>query len=208
MPRTLRALIPAAVLLATAAAASPAAAATYKVVSLTHSSSASKTDEHYSGSSTSTWRLAPATKEANNKVSIARGGGILYGAGMINIRGTFTAQATTDWPATCNLTAPTGTNEYPAASPEPFMIAIAKDPQGRTTVAFLAMHASLGNGYFGTECSTSLTGQPDGDMTSLKRVSPSIFKRRRITLRFAGATNEGGIAYRWSTVFKLKRVKR
>jgi hypothetical protein len=41
----------------------------------------------------------------------------------------------------------------------------------------------------------------------MKVISPKLFKRKAITLKFAGASNEDGIAYRWSTVFKLKRVK-
>jgi hypothetical protein len=210
MPRTLRSLIPAvAAVLATAVVASPAQAQTFKVTSLTHSSSSSKTDgTRYSGSSTSTWRLAPATKDANNRISVIRGRGILYGSGMINVRGTFAAQATTDWPASCSLTAPTGSEEYPAVAPMPVMVSITKDPEGRPTVAFTGIHATLGNPYFGTECSTSNSAEADPDIRQLKRVKASIFKRRNVTIRFAGATNEDGIAYRWSTVFKLKRVKR
>lgn len=127
---------------------------------------------------------------------------------MINVRGTFAAQATTDWPASCSLTAPTGSMEYPAVAPMPVMLSIARDPQGRPVVAFTGMHATLGNPYFGTECSTSNSAEPDGDITQLKRIKASIFKRRLITLRFAGQTSEEGIAYRWSTVFKLKRIKR
>jgi hypothetical protein len=42
----------------------------------------------------------------------------------------------------------------------------------------------------------------------LKRISPRIFRRRLVTIRFAGATNANGIAYRWETVFKLRRIRR
>jgi hypothetical protein len=72
---------------------------------------------------------------------------------------------------------------------------------------FLGTQATLGNPYFGTECSTSLTGEPDADTTAVKVVSPRLFTRKRITLKYAGATNQDGIAYEWSTTFKLKRVK-
>jgi len=34
------------------------------------------------------------------------------------------------------------------------------------------------------------------------------FARPAVTLRFAGATNSGGIVYRWSTTIKLKRIVR
>jgi hypothetical protein len=88
-------------------------------------------------------------------------------------------------------------------------LTIGPDPNGsgRTFATFLGTQATLDNPYFGTECSTSLTGEPDADTTELKAVSPKLFKRKTVTLMYAGATNEGGIAYRWSTVFKLKRVK-
>jgi hypothetical protein len=63
------------------------------------------------------------------------------------------------------------------------------------------------NPYFGTACSTSTSGEPDVNGMQMKVISPRLFKRKAITLKFAGAGNEDGIAYRWSTVFKLKRVK-
>jgi hypothetical protein len=71
----------------------------------------------------------------------------------------------------------------------------------------MGLHASLSNAYFGTECSTSVSGEPDADTTGVKAVSPKLFKRKKITLTYAGSSNDEGIAYRWSTVFRLKRVK-
>jgi hypothetical protein len=184
-----------------------AAASTYKVVQATHSSSSSKTDLPYQGSSSSHWSLAPRTKDANNRFSVAIGRGLVYGAGMVNVKGVFTAQASSDT-ASCSLSAPTGSEEYPAVAPMPLLLALSKDPQGRPTFVFTGVHATLGNPYFGTGCSTSLTGEPDGDVTSLKRVKASLFSKKAFTLRFAGSSAEGGITYRYSTVFKFKRVRR
>jgi hypothetical protein len=184
-----------------------AAAATYKVVSATHSSSAAKTDLPYQGTSSARWSLAPRTQEANNRFSVSRGGGLLFGSGMVNVKGVFDAQASSDLDS-CSLSAPTGSEEYAAVAPMPLILALSKDPQGRPTFAFTGVHATLGNPYFGTGCSTSLTGEPDGDITNLKRVKASLFRKKAFTLRFQGSSADGGIAYRYSTVLKFKRVKR
>lgn len=184
-----------------------AAAAVYKVVQASHSSSAAKTDLPYQGSSSARWSLAPRTKEANNRFSVSRGGGLLFGAGMVNVKGVFDAQASSDTDA-CSLSAPTGSEEYSAVAPMPLILALTKDPQGRPTFAFTGARATLGNPYFGTGCSTSLTGEPDGDITNLKRVKASLFRKKAFTLRIAGSSAEGGIAYRYSTVLKFKRVRR
>jgi hypothetical protein len=198
------------VLLALAAtAALPAAAAqarspVYKIVSVTHTSSSSKSDEHYSGSSTSTWKLPKPAR-----LTIAYLNGKPVGQAWLHVRGTFTATATTDWPGSCSLSAPTGSDEYSAVAPDLVPFTIGPDPNGtgKTFATFLGQQASLSNPYFGTECSTSVFGEADADATSLKPVSPKLFKRKRITLKYAGATNADGIAYRWSTVFKLKRAR-
>jgi hypothetical protein len=107
----------------------------------------------------------------------------------------------------CSLSAPTGSEEFSAVAPQPVMLALSQDPQGRPTFVFTGVHATLGNPYFGTGCSTSLTGEPDPDVTSLKRVKASLFRKKAFTLRFAGSTADGGIAYRYTTVFKFKRVR-
>jgi hypothetical protein len=206
MPHRNRNLILTAALAGPLALASPAAATTFKVTSVEHSSSAAKTDLPYRGTSSARWSLAKPTKEANNRLSVARGGGLLFGSGMVNVKGVFQAQASSDIDS-CSLSAPTGTEEYPAVAPMPLMLALTKDPQGRPTFAFTGVHATLGNPYFGTGCSTSLTGEPDADITNLKRVKASLFRKKRFTLRFAGSSNDGGIAYRYSTVFKFKRVR-
>jgi len=41
----------------------------------------------------------------------------------------------------------------------------------------------------------------------MKSVPRSTFSQKTVVLRYAGSTNRDGIAYRWSTVFTLKRVK-
>ena len=207
MPRVLPPLILASALAGSLAAASPAAAVTYKVTSVVHSSSSAKTDlPHYQGTSSASWSLAKRTKQEPNRLNVVRGGGLLFGTGLVNVRGTFNASASSDTDS-CSLTAPTGTTEYPAIAPQPLILAVSKDPQGKTVFAFTGVLATLGNPYFGSGCSTSLTGEPDSDTTNLKRISPSLFRKRRFTIRIAGASTEGGIAYRYSTVFKFAKVR-
>jgi len=125
---------------------------------------------------------------------------------MVNVKGVFDAQASTELDA-CSLSAPTGSEEYSAVAPMPLMLALSTDPHGRPTFAFTGIHATLGNPYFGTGCSTSLTGEPDGDVTNRKRVKASLFRKKAFTLRFSGSSADGGITYRYSTVFKFKRVR-
>ena len=207
MPRTITNLILFSAVAGSLAAASPASAVTYKVTSVKHSSSSSKTDaNHYQGTSSATWSLAKRTKEAPNRLTVARGGGLIFGSGMVNVRGTFTASASSDTDS-CSLSAPTGSQEYPAVAPQPLILAVSKDPQGKPTFAFTGVHATLGNPYFGSGCSTSLTGEPDPDDTNLKRVSSSLFRKKHFTIRFGGASTEAGITYKYSTVFKFAKVR-
>jgi hypothetical protein len=72
---------------------------------------------------------------------------------------------------------------------------------------FTGVHATLGNHYFGTGCSTGVTGEPAPETTSPKYVKPSLFRKKSFSLRFAGSTLEDGIAYRWTTVPKFRRVR-
>ena len=196
----LAATVTAALVPATAQAKNP----TYKVVSVTHSSSSSKSDEHYTGTSTSTWKLPTPARP-----SISFLNGKPVGQVWLHVRGAFTASAATDWPGNCSLNAPTDSDEFAAAAPDLVPLTIGPDPNGtgKTFATFLGQQASLSNPYFGTECSTSVSGEPDADVTSLQPVSPKLFTRKKVTLKYSGATNDEGIAYTWSTVFKLKRVK-
>src|SRR3982751_2715659 len=69
----------------------------FRVVSVMHHSSSQKIDPpFYAGSSTSTWRLAPATRKARNRVSVTAGA-FYSGGGTINVKGTFTATADTEF---------------------------------------------------------------------------------------------------------------
>lgn len=62
-----------------------ASVATYRVVAATHTSSAKKDDPpFYTGSSTSTWRLAPPTKDAPNLVTVTLSP-IATGGGTVNV---------------------------------------------------------------------------------------------------------------------------
>lgn len=110
------------------------------------------------------------------------------------------------------MTAPTGTTEYPLAAPGPFVLGIAPDPRSssRVLVAYgvwVTLFASLSNGYFATECSTRISGEPDIDLLTVKSVPKSLFRQKVVVIRYAGATSKEGIDYRWSTTFTLKRVK-
>jgi hypothetical protein len=72
---------------------------------------------------------------------------------------------------------------------------------------FTGQHATLGNPYFGTGCNASVSAEPDPETTSLKYVKPSLSRKKSFSLKLAGSSMEGGIAYRWTTVFKFKRVR-
>jgi hypothetical protein len=191
---------------------SAAAVTTYRVVAATHTSSASKDDPpFYTGSSTSRWKLAPPSKKAPNIVTVTLSP-IALGGGTVNVRGVFKADAKTPDHPPCSLAAPTGTTEYPLAAPGPFELAITPDPKSSSRVlvsygVWVNLFASLSNGYFGTECSTRVSGQPDLDRLTVKSVPKSLFRQKVVVIRYTGATNEEGIVYRWSTTLTLKRVK-
>jgi hypothetical protein len=210
MPHRNRNLIPAAAAVGGALAlpqAATAASSTYKVVAATHSSSAAKTELPYQGTSSARWSIAPKTKAAQNRFQVSIGGGVVWGMGSVNVKGVFDAQASSDMDS-CRLSAPTGTQEYPAVAPQPMMLALNKDPDnGKPAFVFTGVHATLGNPYFGTGCSTSISDEPDHEVTSLKYVKPSLFRKKAFTLKFQGSTMDGGIAYRWSTTLKFKRVR-
>ena len=79
------------------------------------------------------------------------------------------------------------------------------DDARRTAVSFTGIQATLANPYLGSECSTSVLGEPDAAETSLRTVPRTLLQRRRFTLRFSGARSRDGISYRWSTTFRLVR---
>jgi hypothetical protein len=180
---------------------------TFKVTSATHTSNAAKTELPYQGSSSSRWSLARPLKTADNRFRVSIGNGIVWGLGYVNVNGTFAAQASSDTDS-CSLTAPTGSDEYGLIAPAPLMLGLNKDPDnGKPAFVFTGQHATLGNPYFGTGCTTGVSGEPDGEVTSLKYVKPSLFRKKSFSLKLAGSTMEDGIAYRWTTVFKFKRVR-
>jgi hypothetical protein len=197
---------------AQAAQSSHSGSATYRFVSITHSSSSSKHDPpFYVGSSSATWSLAPATKDAPNKVQIDTGV-IALGLGRVNIRGVYRVQAKTNLKANCHLTAATGSRQYPLVAPGPFLISIGNDPKSSKRLLFVQggtggnVHASLSNPYFGTECTTSIAGEPSTDTLWTKSLPKSAFTQKTVVIRFSGSTTKDKIVYRWSTVFTLKRV--
>ncbi len=207
----------AAALLAVAPAGAGSSAAQkqyrYRVIAATHSSSSKKNDlPFYTGSSTSTWHLAPATKRAPNVVSLALAGRpypITQGLGTVNINGVYTLDATDRQYGHCQFSAPTGSKDYPAVAPAPFVLAIGQDPKApnRAIVGIpYAVYATLGAPY--GQCATSLTGQPDPDTTSLTSIPKSVLGHAIVTIQFAGHTSSGGIDYTWSTTIKLKLIKR
>jgi hypothetical protein len=129
----------------------------------------------------------------------------------VNIRGVFTAQAKTQGHPACELTAPTGTKRYPAAAPGPFLLSVSADPSSSKRVdvtigGYGTLFASLGNGYFGTECSTSTNGEPDEQQLMVVSIPKSRLLQKKLVIRSHGATSADKIAYRWSTTFVLERV--
>jgi hypothetical protein len=207
------------VTVAPAGAVHSRAAKTYnfRVIMATHSSSSRKDDPpFYNGNSTSKWQLAKATRKAPNKISVSVSNGFALGLGNVNIKGVYTAQASTNQSkGNCQLTAPTGSKDYAAVAPGPFTLAVAQDSKSKRRAAVAlgeglgfgnASYASIDNPYFGSECSTSSTGEPDANTTHLISVPKTVFARPVVTLRFVGATNSGGIVYSWSTTIKLKRI--
>ena len=187
--------------------AASAKSMTFTVTTASHSSDAAKTELPYQGTSSSRWSLAKPTKAADNRFRVSIGNGVVWGLGYINVRGTFAAQASSDIDS-CSLTAPTGSDEYPAVAPAPLMLGLNKDPDnGKPVFVFTGQHATLGNPYFGTGCNTSVSAEPDGDVTTLEYVKPALFRKKSFSLKLAGSSMEGGIAYRWTTVFKFKRVR-
>ena len=183
----------------------PAAAdaAVYRVVKATHESSSTKAEDGYSGTSTVTWKR---TKQ-RSLVQVNGSGSQLSGGGLVKVRGAYSIDVTTDFPGRCAWTTRTGDDEYGGVAPEPFNLMVTPDPRraGRTLVSLTAARASLGNQWLGTECSTSISGEPDVEVTNAKSVAPKTFKRRTVKLRFAGRTNDEGVDYRWATTLVLKR---
>lgn len=187
--------------------AATAKQATYRVTAASHSSNAAKTALPYQGSSSASWKLARPTKEADNRFRVSVGNGVVWGLGSVNVNGTFAAQASSDT-ASCGLTAPTGSDEYGMVAPGPVMLGLNRHPQtGRPAFVFTGQQATLGNPYFESGCRTGVSGEPEAETTAMKDVRPSLFRKKSFSIRLAGSTIEDGIAYRWSTVFKFKRVR-
>jgi len=210
------ALVGLVVVAALAPAAAPRSVAgtavVYRVVAATHVSSSSKMDRpFYTGSATSTWRLAAPTRTASNVVSITVGGSIVLGSGRVNVRGTFAAAATSNLPARCSLLAATGSTKYPAVAPGPFQITITADPTSAQRVLVTLgpggyVQASLSNPYFGSGCLTSTSGEPGLDRTTLKRLPKSAIGRNPLVLSYVGSSMKDGIADSWKTSITLRRI--
>ena len=183
----------------------------YRVIVATHSSSSHKTDApFYTGTSTAAWHLAPATRRAPNVIGLTLGP-VITGLGTVNVTGVYTIDATDRKYGHCQLTVATGSKDYPAVAPGPFMLAIGPDPAApsRAIVGIglgSSVYATLGASSY-VNCATSLTGEPDVDTTSLTSIPKKALGRPIITVRFAGHTNTDGIDYTWSTTIKLKLIK-
>lgn len=187
----------------------------YRVILATHSSSSHKSDPpFYEGNSTSAWHLAPATKKAPNVIGVqlvTKPFSFTQGLGTINIAGVYTYDANDRDRGHCQLSAPTGSKDYPAVAPGPFVLAITQDPKvpSRAIVAMglgFDVQATLGPPYL--NCGTSLTGEPDPDTTSLISVPKSVLGKPIVTFKFAGHTSANKIDYTWSTTIKLKLIKK
>lgn len=175
--------LPIAIVMA-AFAAAPAQAAAYKITQATHTSSSTKSEPGYQGSSTVTWRLARPSRiniQANTGLAALK----LKGAEKLGI--------TTDWPGRCAW-------DTPFADAFELMVT-----PGR--VSLNMPRASLSDGYLGTECSTSISGEPSPTQTSSKVVPPSTFRKRTVKLTLSGAAAQDRITYRWSTKLTLRRAR-
>ena len=184
--------------------AAPASAATYKVVTATHTSSSAKTETNYTGSSTASWKLA-----RSRPIAINRNGGSATGLATLPVTGTYGIAVTTPQKS-CAFSASTGdTGDYAALAPEEVTLAFGADPAtGKGIYAsFSAVRATLSNAYLPSECSTSISGEPEPEVTNALRVKRSQLKKKKLTLRFKGTTADEGIDYRWSTTIVLKRKR-
>ena len=197
-------LLPAAAVTAALIAAAPAHAATFKVVAASHSSTSAKSTPDYTGTATAAWKLTRPTAGAPNRLTLQNAGGTPVGLGTVAVKGAFAAQATSR-SGRCAFTAPTGDREHAAVAPDEVILTVGPAPGGGVLVTHSGVRASLANPYFGSECSTSVSGEPAVKETMSRRVSAKLLSRRRVTLRFTGATNAGGITYRWKTTFELVR---
>jgi hypothetical protein len=200
-----------------AAAGGSASTKTYRfrVVAVTHASSSRKERApQYTGSSSSSWQLAPAAKRASNTITVTIGPGSARGLGRINVRGTFTAQATSSSRrprGACSLTARTGSQQYAAVAPGRFTLTFAQSPKVKARARAViglrgAVYATLGNPYFPLECKTSLTGEPPAAATHIALVTKTKLAQRVLTLVYGGKRSKAGITYRWKTTITLKRI--
>ena len=78
----------------------------------------------------------------------------------------------------------------------PLILALTKDPQGRPTFAFTGIRATLGNPLLRHGLQHLADRRARQRRTNLKRVKASLFRKKAFTIRLAGSTAEGGIAYR------------
>jgi hypothetical protein len=186
-------------------AAAPLGPVDYKIVKATHTSSTTKHDDHYDGTSTASWSLSRASTFRISWLP----GGQFSGLGRVAVSGRYAIDATTDFPGHCAWTAPTGDRAHPLAAPVPFDLTASPDPRrrGMAYVAFTAVQASLGNAYMGTECSTDLH-EPSPRETMGQYLRPARLRGKTITLKFAGRrTGEDGSSMTWKTAIVLKRVR-
>ena len=199
----------AAILAVAGAVALPATAAgsVFRVTVAQHTSSSQKAETGYSGRSTSSWRLARATTAAPNRLEVRRVGRLVAGSAMVNVTGAYTVAVTTDRPGHCAFTSRTGDTDHPLTAPGRLMLSVGPHPDDarKTAVSFTGVHATLANPYLGSECTTSVSGEPGPGETSLRTVPRTLFQRKRFTLRFTGATSREGVTYRWATTFRFVR---
>jgi hypothetical protein len=197
-----------------AGAGDSAATKTYRfrVVAVTHVSSSRKEDSpQYTGSSSSSWQLAPAAKRASNTITVTVGPGFARGLGRINVRGTFTAQAASNRPGgTCSLTARSASQQYAAVAPGRFTLTFAQSPKVKARARAViglrgAVYATLGNPYFPSSCSTGLTGEPPPAATHISLVTKTKLAQRVLTIVYGGKRSKAGITDRWKTTIRLKR---
>jgi hypothetical protein len=187
---------------ATADAAAPLGPVDFTVAKVTHRSSVTRDSAEYHGRSTASWSLARASTFRMSWLA----GGLYSGTGRMNVRGQYALDATTSWPGHCAWTSATGDREHPLTAPAPFDLTVAPNPRrpGYATVGYLAVQATLGNAYVGTECA-SRADEPTWEEQQTLDLRPAKLRAKKVTLRFAGTRTAEGLTATWRTEIVLRR---
>jgi hypothetical protein len=208
MLRRLTALAAAAVVVplagATTAHAAPSGS-TWRVTEATHASSATLTAPDESARSAVSWRLAPPTSTAPNRLVVGAPGPLVSGYGVVNVRGRTEMESVRR--TRCTLAGASGDRDHPGEVPVPITLNLSAAPGGGLQVALAARYAHLGSMYFGSECSVHSGRPPSDPVMKVTRLPASALRGKRIVLTWRGSGGSDGASVRWSTRIVLKRLR-